>query len=475
MKTDLVINRKEFREAADAGLLLWRENFINFIPFFAVPLWILAFLLRIILPGDFRYFSWLIIWLLKPLFDRIIVHIISIKFFNKEENFIKLFTGLGKTIIRGLAGDLLWRRFSPLRAVTLPMRVLEKNINKTKTFAARKKILQNGGIDYCFILTVWGLAVEFALLFGLIFFNFTISELMFDVSLLWSSAQEMEIYLYAFWCINYILIETVYICMGFSLYINSRVIVEGWDLEILFRNLKKIAVVFFAFFIFLAPAEGNADDKITQSGVPLEELRTVLDSPDFGGEKKTWRIKLKKQTQEGSGGLSIFNWDLDFLKNLNLVFAYTLRFMIICAIAGLLIYLTYKLIKLNKIRSALKGTPSIGFINNKKENPKALLKKAIEFNEQGNLRLAWGYCTAAAIYSLAIYKGIVFPPHSTENDCAEIINKKFNNDPLSCSFNKLIKNWVYLAYAGRIPPDECFSEAINFCGSITEEGQAANG
>ena len=81
MKIDLNLKHTSSREAADSGLLLWRENFFYFIPLFAIPLWILAFSLRIFLPADFQYYSWLIIWLLKPLFGRLILHVISIRFF----------------------------------------------------------------------------------------------------------------------------------------------------------------------------------------------------------------------------------------------------------------------------------------------------------------------------------------------------------------------------------------------------------
>jgi hypothetical protein len=35
------------------------------------------------------------------------------------------------------------------------------------------------------------------------------------------------------------LVETLYVCMGFSLYINSRIEVEGWDIEITFRSFAE--------------------------------------------------------------------------------------------------------------------------------------------------------------------------------------------------------------------------------------------
>ena len=140
------------REAADAGLLLWRENFVNFILFFAIPFWLCAFFTRL-LPGKILYFSYLILWWLKPLFDRIILHVISVRFFESGASLRRLCRGLGKSLWRGLLGDLLWRRFSPLRSAMMPVRMLEFAGNqrkKNRLIPERKKNLKKGGIDYCF-------------------------------------------------------------------------------------------------------------------------------------------------------------------------------------------------------------------------------------------------------------------------------------------------------------------------------------
>jgi hypothetical protein len=239
---------KDFREAADSGLLLWRENFIFFLPFFAFPFWVCAFALRL-LPGKEQYFSWLALWLLKPLFDRPILHVISIRFFENGASMERLFKGLGKTIFRGLPGDLLWRRFSPLRSAMIPVRVLEPAAKSEKEnygfgkrlLAERKKLLKKGGLGYCLFLSVWGASLEIVLLAGEILFFITMAELMRKgfISSFASSLQDAEIYIFAAWCFNYMLVETLYVCMGFSLYINSRIEVEGWDIEITFRNLAE--------------------------------------------------------------------------------------------------------------------------------------------------------------------------------------------------------------------------------------------
>ena len=454
--------RMNFKEAADTGLLLWKENFLFFMPFFAIPFWVCAFSLRIFLPGNLQYLSWLSIWLLKPFFDRLVLHVISIRFFENGAGLKRLCQGLGKSIRRGLIGDLLWRRFSPLRSAMMPVRVLEHNINTGKGIAQRKRNLKKGGIGYCFLLTIWGIAVEIALLTGEILFAITMAELILKgfVSSAGSLSNVM-IYIYAAWCINYMLVETIYVCMGFSLYINSRVEVEGWDIEILFRNfaekhkdkIKNVFLILVLFTCLFIPVKSYAYD----NHVPLDELQIILDSPEFGSEEDTWGLRLKKSLQPDND----LEFDTERTRRFRRIIAYIFRFVILGSIAGLIIFLLSYLRKTGKEKPSRTGS-SVKKILHKKheEEHNLLMDKALYFHKKGEIRLAWGYCTAAAIQSWTFCKGIVFPPNATESDCLNTVNLKAGGSPEAYVFNRMIKNWIYLAYAGRLPPEGSFEEAV---------------
>jgi hypothetical protein len=485
MKIDAGLKRKDFREAADAGLLLWRENFYSFLPFFAITFWICAFIPRILLPGNWQYLSWIIIWWLKPLFSRIVLHIISIRFFDRSAGFKRLFFGLGKNLLRGLAGDLLWRRFNPLRSVMMPVRVLELNIKSRKRISERKKTLEKGGINYCFLLTIWGVAVEIALLTGMFFFFMVINQLMFNNTLFSESFWDIEIFIYAAWCFNYMLIETIYTCMGFSLYINSRLEIEGWDIEITFRNFaeklkekSKYAVLLVLMTICLfTPLKSFADnrdeslDSSLSNDIPFEVLQFILDSPELGGEEDSWGIRFRNLPQEEETNTEI---NPNHLGNLREILAYILRFFLIFVFLGLLIFLLIYLYKNKKNKTSEKKYHNFKTIHNIQiKDPKILLEKAKTFYEQENIRLAWGYCTAAAIQSWSYYRGITFPPNATESDCANIVISKTNVNPCPQTelFNRLIKHWIHIAYAGKIPPQGSFEEAVNLCISLRNENE----
>jgi len=464
------LRHKDSREASDAGVLLWRENFASFILFFAIPLWVCAFALRM-LPGRAQYFSWLILWLLKPLFDRPVLHIISVRFFESGADMKRLLRGMGKSLWRGLLGDLLWRRFSPFRAAAMPVRVLEPRKKIGGKFADRIKLLKKGGMSYCFLLSCWGVALEITLLVGeILFFTFMAGFMGADFNI-FSGAfiKNAEIYIFAAWCFNYMLVETLYVCKGFSLYINSRIEVEGWDIEVIFRGfaekLRKkktggLLIVLCLFCLFLPVKSLAAED------VPLEKLQNILESRDFGGEQDSWGIKLKNAPQERD--TPEFNIN-PMLEKMRLIFAYVLRFIFVSFIAALAVFLFLYARKLvYKKNSTAKEFAMTALHGIPVENPQALLEKAIDFFEQGNLRMAWGCCTAAAILSWPFYRGVDFPPNATESDCADIVGSMSANSDETHVFCRLIKHWVNFAYAGRLPPSGSFEEAAAFCKSMRD-------
>jgi len=233
----LSLRRRGAWEAADSGILLWRKNFAHFIPFFALPVALAAFGLRF-LPGNFM-FSYLALWWLRPLFDRLALHVVSVRFFSAggppPSRFREICKGLWG-MRRGLLGDLLWRRFSLVRAGRMPIRVLER-IGGAK-FSQRKTALAAGGLDFCAFVSFLGLMLEAFLLLSKAAFVLMIAHMFIPYGLpqIGENMDIVENFIFAAFCLNYILVGSLYVCMGFGLYINSRVEVEGWDLQLLFQK-----------------------------------------------------------------------------------------------------------------------------------------------------------------------------------------------------------------------------------------------
>jgi len=231
----LRLRRRSVWEACDSGILLWRKSFVYLIPVFAIPFWIVACCLRFI-PGGLYFIPYIALWWLKPFFDRLILHVVSTRFFSGPDlpDRNKLKSSFFGNIRRGLLGDLLWRRFSPYRASYMPLRVLEHTA--MKQFRQRKKTLAEGGLNFCAFISGFGLTAEAVLLLGEILFAFISIQLFSPevFSYIGDNQATVEVIAFITFCFNYILVESLYVCMGFGLYINSRVELEGWDLQLLF-------------------------------------------------------------------------------------------------------------------------------------------------------------------------------------------------------------------------------------------------
>ena len=490
--TPIALRHRSRWEAADAGLLLWRENFAFLLLFFALPLWLCAFGLRII-PERLRYLSWLLLWFIRPLFERSALHVISTRFFEKGAGLKRLCVGLPKTLFRGLVGDLSWRRFSPLRAAMMPVRALEGL--KFRQGAERRRILKKGGIGFCSLLTMWSLAMEAILLVGgLIFFLITMELLQPG---LFSTVKEIvdgwEIYIYAAWCINSMLIESLYVCMGFSLYLNSRIELEGWDIEIIFRRLAEknrrknpaqAALMIFLLGAFpLLPVNASAEENhpytdaanspasefIYSEDVPFETLDTILASPDFGGEKDTWGIRLKPRDRQRKQPELNLNF-APFLEKIKRVFAIMLRILLIGLIIFLAILIIIRLRKYRGGRNLFNKKNTVRPIADTAGlSPQALLDQSLEFFRQGQLRYAWGFCIAAIFRSLAVYRGIVFLPGATEYDCLNTVRDALPEQ--SSALEGPVNHWAAYAYGGQPPAQDSYWQALEYCSSIKSGGE----
>jgi hypothetical protein len=469
----LALRRRSVWEAVDSGLLIWRKNFFYFLPFFALPFWTIAFATRF-LPEFFRFFSWIVLWYLKPFFDRFILHVISVRFFEGYAGLRRIFRGLGKSLVRSLPGDLLWRRLNPWRAVMLPVRVLEGLTSRR--MRRRKKSLVGGGVDFCIFLTGWGFLLEWVLLAGeFVFFLFSANIIRPDY---FDSFEDFfvqgELFFFSLWCVNLMLVESIYVCMGFALYINSRVETEGWDLEILFRRLAKkyrpkAALSVFCVFLLMFPVcayaetaeDTSAEVSAEISPVPLESLGRILESEDFGGTRDGWAIGWKDGEDDDDESLD-FSY-APWVKNIRQVFAFVLRIALVAAIAAMLVLLILylKKIPLSGGSRGKKYTQTVFAARG--ESPASLFERAFLLHQAGSTREAWAACLAGILSAYSSYRGLSFPREATEYDCLSLVRKSGLDE---APFVDLVKTWIVFAYGGTYPAAGAFERALDFGRSL---------
>jgi hypothetical protein len=388
----------------------------------------------------------------------------------------------------------------------MPIRILENP--KFRELNRRKRILQRGGLDASILITILGLALEIALLGGEFLFSLTMAELLRPDLLLffWENFADIEVFLFAAYCLNYILVESLTVCMGFGIYINSRVEVEGWDIEILLRGfaernakgrvpaLNKApagpgAALFLCLMLALLPLRGYAEASGKPAGAlygsfeeifggkdgeaPEEMLAEILKSPDFGGEREGWGIRFKNTPEAGKPrAFPPLPWMEAVKKGL----AYGLRFCLLLALGGAVFFLFLRAKKLKREGPLPKKGNSRGLFAPLPEGPEALLNRAELFHRQGRRREAWACCFAGAVAAYERYRGIPFPPAATEYECLALARSAPGD---AGGFVALVFSWVSLAYGGKSPDPGAFESSLAFCRSLgpggNGEGETAHG
>jgi hypothetical protein len=367
----------------------------------------------------------------------------------------------------------------------MPIRILE-NLKGTR-LRERRKVLIRGGLNFCTLLTILGLVLEAVLLIGEAAFSLIMVEL-FRPDLFSSIIEyvmDLEPFIFTAYCFTLALIESLYVCMGFGLYINSRVEVEGWDLQLLFRNFTEakkkkvparsmVLVLVLWMMTALLPLQGGyAETNTPQDDTDgaLETLQGILKSPDFGGEKEGWGIRFKeKKNPPEFPDFKKIPW----LEKVKLAFGYALRSLVIMSIAALGIVSLRRLYILGREKGwdPLKGRGPLGgkfikaraIIPNARKDPASLLGLAQDLYSRGRIREAWAACFAGAIAAYTRRRGLFFPPDATEYDCLALV--RASGFPGSGGFEELVLHRIDLAYRGLPPGPGAFERALDFCRSL---------
>jgi hypothetical protein len=181
----------------------------------------------------------LLIWWLKPLYDRIVLFVLSRAVFGEHVSVRELDW---RHIFRsGLLWSLTLGRFDFARSFNLPVYLLEGL--KGKRRRERFKVLQKHTRGNAVLKTVTFVHAEQALIFSLIALAYLFIPQWLDVPLFtWMMSTDAPLWFALLTQVFYILalslLEPIYVAAGFTLYLNRRVELEAWDIELdLRRNL----------------------------------------------------------------------------------------------------------------------------------------------------------------------------------------------------------------------------------------------
>jgi hypothetical protein len=231
-------------EATDLGIALVRAHASRI-----YAAWILTTLPAFVLLNGFGlllgkpWLAALALWWLKPVFDRIPLYVISRAVFGSVPSLRETLVAQRQWGWRGTWRWLHWRRFHPGRAMLLPVDLLEGETGAQRR--ERVRVLSRANASPNVMLTVIGVNVE-----GMLGISLVLLGLMFvPVEFLSDSAKSVWRTLFEtppLWaqaCTNLIgwititIVEPFYVGAGFGLYLNRRMQLEAWDIELAFRRM----------------------------------------------------------------------------------------------------------------------------------------------------------------------------------------------------------------------------------------------
>ncbi len=433
----------------------------------------------------------LITWWLKPLFDRAPLFIASRKLFNEDVSIRETLRKLPRLYATDFFSWLLWRRLSLTRSFDMPLTVLESLKHQQRT--RRMQILHQKTANAATWLTIVCVHLELIIWIGTLGFFMLLVPEEVDINLMDMIIDENMIAQMVSNSVQFMamaLIAPFYTMAGFALYINRRISLEAWDLEIRFRHLaetqtrKSVATVSALLLavclsIFSMPHDASAD---TEKSLTPEQSQTiineVLEGSDFHNvvTSKGWRLKNFDVDETDDQGVP--GWLISFIKFLESLFgdgstkpdqssgysfANMLEVLLWAGLIAVILYLSYRILKFydiiaptrNKKSAELSTPPDILFgLDVRKDSiPKDVTGQTLLLWSHGKHREAIGLLYRSTL-SLLIHRfAFQFYDGHTEQECANIV-KQSGNVKLTEYVLQLTRIWQQIAYAHEIPLEQ---------------------
>lgn len=493
-------------EAIDLGFTLARQWFFRLWVTWllgALPVFIIVISLLSIVNNDiFRSFIFIVFWWLKPLYEQPLLYILSRQLFSEPVSLRDVYKNYFTIIKPQLGALLLWRRLSLSRSFNNPVAMLENLTGKKRR--ERLNVLHAQQSSASQWLTIICVHLELLLYSSFLLFVYTLipTELINELTLLKLFEGEGLLLIIItdlayFFAIS--IIAPIYVAAGFALYINRRIKLEGWDIELAFKrmrnrlnNIKKVGnshlnqststtlaclpiLACLLISAFSSSQSLASENTVISKETAKATIEEVLKNEDFGKTttKKTWVYVGSERDQAKDDNSS--NWLEDFFEwlfghlfdgEIYSVFK-VLEVLIWLAVAAAVIWLISKYshwltwISLRKriIQDEEYSVPNIilGMDMNQASLPDDILATFTNYINNTQYREALSLLYRATL-SVIVHRGDVeIPTSATEQECSNMITNTYSKDE-STYFKTLTQAWIMLAYAHRVPSKETLSQ-----------------
>ncbi len=237
----IVLRRRTPWEALDLGQAMLREWRSPALRAWAASYFPVALVLFVVL-WDRPGIAAAVLWWIKPAFDRVLLFVYGRAAFGAPPTVREVWRELPRILGRTqLAAGLTLHRFSMARSFFLPVWQLEQLHGREAR--ARRRVLGARTRAYAVWLTFFLANMSTVLGMSVIL----LAEFLRPVDAaslfgweIWSQGEIQpwrSVLLNGAFMLADTLIEPLYVAAGFSLYLNRRTELEGWDIELAFRRM----------------------------------------------------------------------------------------------------------------------------------------------------------------------------------------------------------------------------------------------
>ena len=454
-------------ESFDLGLALARHTGIDLFAAFALPYCVFAALVNLAAWGH-PSIAMLIVWWMKPLFDRIALQVLSQSVFGEAPGW-RATLRHWRTIPRsGLAYALTLGRFDFARSFHLPVLQLEGQTGRARR--DRLSLLDRRARGHAVWLTVVVVHFIYVLIFGL---DGLIKLLApggaapgLGLGELFGGGAEPALgsqYLFNLvYLVADCVLEPLYVAAGFSLYLSRRTALEGWDLEVAFKRLAarhaalaRTALLVLCCALLAAPQEAVRAQDAPAMSKEKQAITSILAGPDFNEheERGEWRRRhLPDQDEKPEAPL-----DMEFWKAFARHGAEAMRIAAwVAAIAALGWLLYFISQRLGWFRPAAgKGraaAPDVlfGLDLRPASLPSDIPAAARALLAAGDMRGALSLLYRGALRWLIDERELEVRAGDTEGECVRRVDRALPH-PSADYFRRLVEAWRALAYGKRLP------------------------
>ena len=503
-------------EAIDLGVALVQSHAVSL-----YKIWFLttfpAFALAAIILFENSIWAYVGFWLLKPLWERPLLHFLSRELFGERlsvKECVKAFFQLAK--IQWFP-SLTWRRLSFTRSLDLPIIQLEGLAGNQRS--QRLKVIHSIGSGSAVWLTIFFVFLEAVFYFAMIALAFLLLPSQVGESIdfwAWITADGEEPWVGLL--LNFVtyfavsIVAPFFTACGFALYINQRTHLEAWDIELSFKRLAKrlnehgeppfvrlasIVIVFglISSLTFGQPvvaaesdnsqqseeviveksdAQGNTETSQQTPAIQAEELdhdkandliEEILRGQDFNDSLKDYRYERRfdpdKDKEDSLNNTSGQFSTLGFLfaKFISFIVEFALWVVVAVVVIFLITRYHHLVTGLSPPQKNRKHRPQqlFGLSMSSEELPDQPWQVAMSMIQAQQYREAMSLLYRASLIWYIDNTDVVIREGDTELECLSKL-KSFGNQFSGDYFSRLTQNWRRLAYAHQLPESAVLTE-----------------